>query len=87
MAAFPTDPPSSPSPAAGRVAELAQQSNAALSARLCGWVPGTGYCSNRDCGADCSFAAQRDAEARRVQRLRRGRRFSPRRSAGQFVRP
>lgn len=87
MAAYPADPPGWLSPASDRAAELAQQRNAALSARTCGWVPGTGYCRNRDCGTGCSFAAQRAAEVRQVQRLRRGRRLAPRRSVGVFVRP
>ena len=40
----------------------------------CGWMPGTGYCANRDCSVACVFRAQRGADAARVQYYRRQRR-------------
>lgn len=47
-------------------------------AEICAWVPGTGYCRNRDCSDSCVFHTQREDEARRVTRSRRLRRISPR---------
>jgi hypothetical protein len=61
-----------PSPA---VAELAEEPDAAHWARVCAWVPGTGYCRNRDCGDACIFRQRREAEARNVRRWRRLRRI------------
>ena len=60
---------------AARAAALAARPAAPRWARLCGWVPGTGYCRSRDCGEACVFRAQRAAEAGRVTRWRRLRRF------------
>ena len=56
------------------IAELAAQPEAVRWARDCAWVPGTGYCRNRPCGAGCLFRAQREAEALRVTGARRRRR-------------
>jgi hypothetical protein len=71
MATFAAGPPE-PSPA---IAKLAAEPDAAHWARVCAWVPGTGYCRNRDCGDACIFRAQREAEARNVRRWRRLRRM------------
>jgi hypothetical protein len=40
----------------------------------CGWIPGSGYCRNLDCGRACTFHAQREADAMRVRRHRQQRR-------------
>jgi hypothetical protein len=58
-----------------RAQSLAKELGAAYWARVCAWVPGTGHCRRRDCGDDCVFRAQREAEARAVQRWRRLRRM------------
>ena len=71
MAAFAAGPPES-SPA---VAELVEEPYAVHWARACAWVPGTGYCRNRDCGNACIFRLQREVEARNVRRWRRLRRM------------
>ena len=57
------------------IAELAGEPDAAHWARVCAWVPGTGHCRNHACGDACIFRAQREAEARNVQRWRRLRRM------------
>jgi hypothetical protein len=54
-------------------------SRAPRSAELCAWVPGTGHCRNRACGAVCVFHPQRVAEAARIARWRRLRRMFLRR--------
>jgi hypothetical protein len=64
----PPDPPS-------RAERLAEQPGAALWALLCGWVPGTGYCRNRQCDEACVFRTQRLGEAHFVSRWRRLRRM------------
>ena len=48
-------------------------------ATVCAWLPGTGYCGNRECSVDCVFRPQREADAGCVQRWRRLRRTSHRR--------
>ena len=58
-----------------RAQELADEPDAARWAGVCAWVPGTGHCRNRDCGDDCLFRPQRDADAGRVRRWRRLRRI------------
>jgi hypothetical protein len=68
----PSDPPS-------RAELLAEVPGAARWARVCGWVPGTGHCRNRQCEEACVFHAQRLAEAGRVSRWRRLRRMFHRR--------
>lgn len=65
------DQPSRNQPAA---ADLACESEAVFWAEACGWVPGTGYCRNRDCAAACLFEPQRATEAHYVARWRRLRR-------------
>lgn len=70
-----TDPPDPPS----RAERLAVQPDAAYWARLCGWVPGTGYCRDRACDEACVFRTQRLAEASRVSRWRQLRRMFQRR--------
>jgi len=50
--------------------DLAADPEAARWARVCAWLPGTGYCGNRECSADCVFRPQREADAGRVQRWR-----------------
>jgi hypothetical protein len=71
MATFAADPPGPLSAAV----ELAQEPDAPHWARVCAWVPGTGHCRDRNCGDACVFRAQREAEARNVQRWRRLRRM------------
>jgi len=71
MAAVTAGPPE-PSSA---IAEFVQEPDAAHWARVCAWVPGTGYCRNHDCGDACIFHYQREAEARNVRRWRRLRRM------------
>jgi hypothetical protein len=61
---------------------LAAQPAAAVWARSCAWVPGTGHCRQRDCSPACIFRPQREAEAVRVQRWRRLRRALSRWSGG-----
>jgi hypothetical protein len=63
------------------VFELAQSPDAAFWAEACGWVPGAGYCRNRDCSAACLFARQRVAERGRIARRRRLRRRTGARGA------
>src|SRR5438046_1353932 len=67
-------PDADASPSIALILELAADPDAPRSARDCGWVPGTGYCRCRPCGADCLFRRQCETEARRVIRLRRARR-------------
>ena len=69
------------------IAELAADPEAARWARECAWVPGTGYCRNRPCGAACLFRAQRAAEARRILRCRRRRRPTQPGFAGRIAPP
>ena len=57
-----------------RAAEMAAGPEADYWASRCGWVPGTGYCRNRDCGAACLFGPQCETEARHVKARRRERR-------------
>jgi hypothetical protein len=71
MAAIGAGPPS----LLARLKSLAIEPQASHWARLCAWVPGTGYCRNRDCSETCLFRAQREAEAARLQRWRRLRRI------------
>jgi hypothetical protein len=71
MATVAAGPPE-PLPA---VAELAEEPDAAHWARVCAWVPGTGYCRSRDCGGSCIFRQRREAEADNVRRWRRLRRM------------
>lgn len=71
--------PAGRSAASGRAEELAAAPGAAYWALVCGWVPGTGHCRDRDCPHACVFRHQREAEARQVARWRRLRRI--------FVRP
>ena len=61
---------------ASRAKALAAHPEAAHWAKVCAWVPGTGYCRDRDCGEACLFHAQRQADAQRVRRWRRRRRIS-----------
>jgi hypothetical protein len=68
------------------VAELAADPEAPRWARDCAWVPGTGHCRNRRCGAACLFRAQRTAEAIAVTRSRRGRRLAQQAFAERMVR-
>jgi hypothetical protein len=56
--------------------ELASDAEAAFWAPVCAWLPGTGYCRNRDCSEACLFRAQCDADAQGVRRWRRLRRIS-----------
>ena len=70
-------------PLGARVAELATDPDALRWAYQCGWVPGTGYCRNRDCGSGCLLRPQCEAEANRILRLRRQRRRAQR--AGRIV--
>jgi hypothetical protein len=58
-----------------RAEDLAGEPAATRWARICAWVPGTGHCRNRDCGEDCVFRSQREAEAARLLRWRRLRRM------------
>ena len=58
-----------------RARNLAKGLGAVYWARACAWVPGTGHCRRRDCGADCVFRAQREVEAQVVRRWRRLRRI------------
>ena len=62
-----------------RVQEFAWQPDSTRWARACGWIPGSGHCRNRDCGAACLFRGQRDADSRKVRRWRRLRRVFARR--------
>src|SRR5260370_5287264 len=71
-----------PLPAIARIAALAADPDAPRWARDCAWVPGTGFCPERTCQADCMFRAQRVAEAGRVLRLRQARRPTQRPPAG-----
>jgi hypothetical protein len=75
MPLFEASRPDAPS----RAELLAGHPDAARWAQLCGWVPGTGHCRNRDCGDACVFRAQRAAEASCVSRWRRLRRMFRRR--------
>jgi hypothetical protein len=75
MRAFGADPPSlSPRPQ-----ELAEEPAALGWARSCAWIPGTGHCRRRDCGGDCVFHPQFQAETARVRRWRQLRRIFGRR--------
>jgi hypothetical protein len=58
-----------------RARGLIEEPSALHWAQVCGWVPGTGHCRRRDCGDDCVFRTQREAEARAVLRWRRLRRM------------
>lgn len=55
--------------------DLALEPDASYWARVCGWLPGTGYCRNRDCGDACVFHSRQDADARAVRHWRRLRRI------------
>jgi hypothetical protein len=80
-----TDFESDPGPSS-RLAELVADPAAARWANDCAWVPGTGHCRNRSCGPQCLFHAQREAEAKRVNRARQARRFLPRAVGDRMVR-
>ena len=62
------------SPLSGGIAELAADPRALRWARECAWLPGTGYCRNRPCSAECLFRPQREAEMMRLKTDRRRRR-------------
>jgi hypothetical protein len=61
------------------VQDLASHPEALCWAAVCAWVPGTGYCRNRDCSEACLLRAQCEADAARVRRWRRLRRIFGRR--------
>ena len=61
------------SPELAALIELAAHPDALHWANECGWLPGTGHCRNRDCASECLFRPQREAEARRIVRVRRRR--------------
>ena len=69
---------------AAQARDLALLPDALHWAGTCGWVPGTGYCHNRQCGVACPFAPHCGAEARRAVRSRRERRL-PRRPGADRV--
>lgn len=81
MSIFRARVPVSASRGSDRAAELAYEPDAPFWAEACGWVPGTGHCRDRECGAACLFAPQRVAEVHRVSRLRRLRRMIVRRDS------
>lgn len=81
-----TDSDTGPGTPADRIAELIARPDAARWALDCGWVPGTGHCRNRPCGAECPFREQREAEASRVEHARRRRRRDQRRLAERRLR-
>lgn len=60
------------------IAELLDNGDAARWARDCGWIPGSGYCNNRDCDSACPFRAQLMADLARVIRSRLRRRHTGR---------
>ncbi|MBV9824831.1 MAG: hypothetical protein JO001_03990 [Alphaproteobacteria bacterium] len=56
------------------ITELLDDNDAERWARDCGWIPGSGYCRNRDCTGECPFGTQLAAERARVIRARLSRR-------------
>lgn len=75
-----TDVPTDIAERAARTWELAAAPDALRWAQICGWVPGTGHCTDRACAGDCLFHPQREAEAWSISRDRRRRRVGhPRR--------
>ena len=68
------------------IAQLFADPTAPHWAQECAWVPGTGHCRNRSCGAECLFHPQRIAEAARVERARRARRPAQRTLGNRMVR-
>jgi len=71
-----TDPDGDPDlpPLSPEMAQFAADPDALRWARDCAWVPGTGHCRNRPCGAECLFRGQRETEASRIEHVRRHRR-------------
>src|SRR5438270_9169958 len=69
-----------------RILALAAEPDAPRWADQCGWVPGSGYCRNRDCAMACLFRLQREAERLRVGRSRQARRRAQRAFAKRFAR-
>lgn len=62
--------------------EFASLPDALYWAEHCAWVPGSGHCSNRDCGEACVFLLQRLSELERLVVRRRARRVEHRRTDG-----
>ena len=60
---FPALPP--------RIAEFIADPDAPRWAHDCGWVPGTGSCTNHPCSPECLFRDERETEASRIGHERR----------------
>ena len=64
------------SPSATAIRRLAALPEAEHWAHDCGWLPGTGYCLQRDCAAACIFHIDREHEREQIRIWRMQRRGS-----------